>query len=356
MSITSLSGGIAPSYNPLSAKSFGCTGDGSTDDTTAFQAAIDAAVAQTRPLYLPTGTYLTTAPIGPTGNAAALNGFTLFGDGITSVIRPHDTLFSWANGKRGVLEIPGNSSNNLLRDFRIYGGNTNRNISQVSGVADGEAACLALSTQNALVSNVEVFGVSGANFDALKFPGILTIGSKYVTYLNCRVKQCGVPISLRNTNSNIAFIGCSTQSSGFFTPNARHSVYVFGTQEHILFANCEIDEAIVGGDTVRFDSSAVVDRLKFDTCNIYSFTGVNALKVDGATVNLKVENSHLYPFGGNNNAGGASIAAGSVLVALDSAFGASGSGKTVTGAGELRYGNCTFSGGTKDISTDTVLY
>src|SRR6476620_6488376 len=140
MSFTGKFVGLFPLYDayvPLNARRFGCTGNGVTDDTVALQAAIDAAVALSRPLYLPAGTYLTTAPVGPTGNAAALDGFALIGDGQDSVIRPHDTSFSFANAKRGVLEIPGNSANTLLRDFRIYGGNTNRNASQATGVGAG---------------------------------------------------------------------------------------------------------------------------------------------------------------------------------------------------------------------------
>lgn len=41
----------------MSAKDFGATGDGSTDDTTAMQAAITAAAAADKVLFIPTGTY-----------------------------------------------------------------------------------------------------------------------------------------------------------------------------------------------------------------------------------------------------------------------------------------------------------
>jgi hypothetical protein len=48
---------------PVSAKSFGATGDGVTDDTVALQRALDAAFAQKRDLFIPAGYYITTATL-----------------------------------------------------------------------------------------------------------------------------------------------------------------------------------------------------------------------------------------------------------------------------------------------------
>jgi hypothetical protein len=61
----------------VSVKDFGAVGDGTTDDTVA----INAALAAHASVYLPVGTYRTTAPI--TLNANSI----LFGAGITSVIK-----------------------------------------------------------------------------------------------------------------------------------------------------------------------------------------------------------------------------------------------------------------------------
>ncbi len=348
---------ISCTYNPLSVMDYGATGDGVTDDTAALQAAINAAVTLFRPLYLPSGTYLTTAPVGPTGNAAALNGFTLFGDGYSSVIRPADTGFSFANGKIGVLTIPGNSANNLLRDFRIYAGNTNRNTSQLAGVSAGQASLLAISSNVGLVQNVEVFGFSGSGFDPLQFNGFGLSGAQKVTFVNCRAKQCGVQFSLFGTNTGHNFYGCVTSSAGVFVPSAFYSVLFQGSVEHILFHGCEFDEATAGNSaTIRFTSSVTASRVKFDTCNVYAFTSCRALYADGTGVTVKVENSHFYPFGGNANCTGAEIASGSTLIAMESVFAGGGTGKACTGAGTLlRTSTCTFTG-TKDISTDTQLY
>ncbi len=361
MSVMQFANPPGSTYNPLSVKSYGALGDGSTDDTAALQAAINAAITQARPLYLPTGTYLTSAPVGPTGTPTTLTGFCLFGDGNSSVIRPKDTGFSFANGKLGVLTIPGNSSNVLLRDFLIYGGATNRPASQTVGVADGQASALAISAHTCLVENVEVSGFGAAGFDALLFNGFGLTGAQYVTFVGCRSIQCGVCISFFNTNNIINFYGLRTQSSGFITPNAINQIIFGGPAEQILFSGCEIDEAINasgsnGGKTIWFNSTTnVISRVVFDTCNVYSFTGKYALNMDGSAISVLVRNSHFYPFGGNADAGGAVIATGSTLTTYDSTFGSSGTGKAATGGGTIKYGNCVFSG-TKDVSTNVVLY
>lgn len=55
----------------INAKAFGAVGDGSTADTTAAQAAINAAIAQGRLLYFPPGTYKTAGlTLNPTANLA----------------------------------------------------------------------------------------------------------------------------------------------------------------------------------------------------------------------------------------------------------------------------------------------
>lgn len=60
----------------INAKAFGATGDGTTNDTTACQNAINAAIAQNRALYFPPGTYKTGAlSINPTANLAYATSF-----------------------------------------------------------------------------------------------------------------------------------------------------------------------------------------------------------------------------------------------------------------------------------------
>lgn len=62
----------------ISVKDFGAVGDSATDDTVALQAAIDAASAANKALYIPSGTYRITTPLR-TGKAGPA--FQIIGDG-----------------------------------------------------------------------------------------------------------------------------------------------------------------------------------------------------------------------------------------------------------------------------------
>lgn len=65
--------------NVYNVRWFGATGDGTTNDSTAIQTAITAAIAAGKPLYFPAGTYLAT---GLTVSGA----LTIFGDGNQSIL------------------------------------------------------------------------------------------------------------------------------------------------------------------------------------------------------------------------------------------------------------------------------
>ena len=93
----------------LNVLDFGATGDGTTDDTAAIQAAVTA--AQENSLYIPEGTYLCSAPIEIKRNTL------IFGAGRAA------SVLSFNNTGRGLFSsFPVNSSNVAdikLRDFGI---------------------------------------------------------------------------------------------------------------------------------------------------------------------------------------------------------------------------------------------
>jgi len=79
-------GGSGGSTSFVSVTDYGAVGDGVADDTPAFQAAIDANTDGVA-IYVPTGTYKTTAPIN-----LANNDTRFFGDGTSSVITRSGSL------------------------------------------------------------------------------------------------------------------------------------------------------------------------------------------------------------------------------------------------------------------------
>ena len=76
-----------PAARPLiSVKTYGAKGDGSTDDTTAIQTAVNA-LPQNATLYFPTGTYLISASKGI--EVTNRTGLSWKGDGFTTILKRH---------------------------------------------------------------------------------------------------------------------------------------------------------------------------------------------------------------------------------------------------------------------------
>jgi hypothetical protein len=90
----------------ISVKDFGATGDGTTDDSGALQAAITAAGAQNATLYIPDGTYYYTSLL------TISNAMTITGDGYGSQLKPNTPSGN---------NIRVNASNVLIEKIRMEG-------------------------------------------------------------------------------------------------------------------------------------------------------------------------------------------------------------------------------------------
>lgn len=106
----------------ISVKAYGAVGDGTTNDTTAIQAAINAAIASGKALFLPAGTYLLSAQLSIT------SALTIYGEGYGSVLKINPSL-TLAN-KRFIplllqASVAGTSIQGMvtLRDFAVDGSN-----------------------------------------------------------------------------------------------------------------------------------------------------------------------------------------------------------------------------------------
>jgi hypothetical protein len=331
-----------------------------TDDTTALQAWITAAGSGAKAAYLPAGIYLVTAPLV----APAMNGFTLCGDGQNSVLRIRDGSFTWSNTNNGALTVPGNSSNVYLRDFRIYGGNKNRD-EQLAGVGSNGYAGISLSAQAGTLSNVEVFGISASGFSALSFAGFLFNGSSYLNIFGCRSMQNGQQFKFVGTNTLLNFYGCYTSSNGAFTPAAINTTFFQGINTHITFDTCLFDEAIVGAGNPpqhRYYSTYACDWIVYRNCTLFIYSSCTGITLEGSAVqNVRLEDCDVVPYGPNTNCSGLSIASGCTVEAANTKILANGTGKAVTGAGTFRAGANNRLTGTVDVtayvpqSLDSVL-
>jgi len=132
---------------------FGATGDGTTDDTAAIQAAIDAAGT----VYVPTGTYLVTASLSISDNTA--DTFTMYGDGRDSVIISTAAI--------DVIDIEGALGNSIqyvtLDSITVTANN-------VSGVSIRTRWDEFLSIRNCIINGtgVGIYMAQNANEDSIK--------------------------------------------------------------------------------------------------------------------------------------------------------------------------------------------
>lgn len=94
----------------INVKSYGATGNGTTDDTAAIQSAINYCINGGNSLYFPAGTYLVSSQLNVTGT------INIFGDGIYRDVANPPTagtiiMCNFAgNGQNGVFYVTGNSA------------------------------------------------------------------------------------------------------------------------------------------------------------------------------------------------------------------------------------------------------
>jgi hypothetical protein len=143
----------------INARAEGAKGDGEADDTAALQDAIDKAIELELRLYLPPGTYKTTA-----GLVAATTNFGIFGAGPRlSAIVPDSSAYDALTigpAEGGSGSTPGG----FARDFSIEGGNADQAGSGVEPDT-GKAAFKLRAMRLFEVRNVVINGAHDVGFD-----------------------------------------------------------------------------------------------------------------------------------------------------------------------------------------------
>jgi parallel beta-helix repeat protein len=154
----------------LSVKDFGATGDGTTDDTTAFQNALTAAAGKS--LYVPNGTYLCTG-------LTIYSGTNMFGDSpTTSIIKAKGTLGT----STALLKNPNQSGTAYaytdvgitVSNIRFDGNNLGSRTAEL--VSFGKVNDLH-------ITNCQVYNV--------QYIGLALAGCLSVTLSSCTFTECG---------------------------------------------------------------------------------------------------------------------------------------------------------------------
>lgn len=341
---------------------YGAVGDGTTDDTTALQNAINASVSAKLPLFLPPGTYKITSGLSTTSAD-----FSMFGaGGNVSLIAPNSAAFDALTigpGAGGSGNIP----RTYYRDFGFTGGGATAEITK-KGVAKttGNAAFKLNGQRLAEMTNIVIVN---ANFDI----GFDLVNNSFgAIFNNCRAdfSTCRVGMNVRETNesgNDINWNGCwfsgevacvqiAGGSGGFHFRGGQYNVNRQGSEDEDLkgaiIIGKDYTSGVASGDVVNVS----FDGIDFEECNYSWFVrgfGQHSLSMrdcaflaNGAHPVIGVYKNSAYKNSRtvfeNNRVKGTFSANSSALVTFEEAFGGrswvelttSGGGVT-TGSGEV---------------------
>jgi len=265
----------------ISAKMFGATGDGTTDDTTACVTAL--AYADESPVYFPAGTYVITSTLtlASSGTGTFSQSAQIIGAGIGKTIFDNQVssapLFNLSSGG-----TPGTNfaMGAVLKNFKIV--TTTSETAQVG---------IKISTSYMVdISNVHIDGLVG---DGVQLPTVLgdNDGSNMVSFHRVRIENCtgwgidGKGDSGKNELSfvkmdNVFISGCGTTSAAATPPSGgmRWKGQILDINNSALTTNENCGLFIPGeaglANTVNIQSTAFEHNKKR---HIYS-TGVKSFR------------------------------------------------------------------------------
>jgi len=211
----------------VSVKDFGAVGDGVTDDTAAYLAAI----ATGKNVYFPKGTYFVAPVASPTINArlsgAVLSsGQTVFGDGASSVIK-------WNTGVAATVQtlmMITSGLNIVVRDLRFTGAAL---AVQIKASADGGVD--GVTFENLVIDDMGI-GLGAGEQIALNPSGSKFI--KNVTVKNCTFDTIGVHGVLITNIYGFIVDACYFNNIGYYATSGGFCVDMSQGSRHGTLTNC----------------------------------------------------------------------------------------------------------------------
>tara|TARA_R100000388_G_scaffold22352_1_gene17016 strand:- start:3634 stop:6621 length:2988 start_codon:yes stop_codon:yes gene_type:complete len=292
----------------VSVKDFGATGDGSTDDTTAIQAALTAASGNSK-VFLPKGTYMVSATINIPSNTHFV------GEGKSSVIKMLSSVGRSTTlvrtGVRGskreyiVIEdmtLDFNSARHTVSGGEVLTDTVDDTSLGGDANQDNDETTLSICfSEHVLIKNVRCLdgykhnidvtapkykkGTNGATYD--------TEPSKYVTLQNCYAKGAGDDNITTHFSTDILITGCiSERPSGVRTPQNSNCFEIDDGSRNVTLTNNTAIKGIKGLEIKGHNYApaaynVIVDGFRAVNCNVgvilrhIGFYGDNSTSFNG---------------------------------------------------------------------------
>jgi hypothetical protein len=234
---------------PVNVRDYGATGDGTTNDTTAVQAALTAAKAGSKVLYFPKGNYLVE-------EALYLDrGLTVYGDGIAST-----------GILRTSLSPTSINGNNIYAVFYVEGGWNHISDMSVSGVAGSTTG-----TVNGIQFGANIAAKGSIKNMAINYmlnAIIETAGVFLTTFDNIQAVSCGYGFMFTSTSqkTSLTLNQCYAANTG--------SAYVMKFVDYSVIQSCAADNCNWGTTsgnpygTGYGDPASGIGIYHFDQCDV----------------------------------------------------------------------------------------
>lgn len=199
-------------------KAYGAVGDGVTDDTTAIQAALDAAAAAAAGgmVYLPAGTYAITTTLSLASNLA----FVGAGRGVTTITYTGTT---GATSPNLIAFAHGNTSNVYIGHFTLNGGGTTGDALSSNGGIVLYAGGTDHTITNITIDDVEVHHVN--------MYGIWLYKGDRVVVRGC-YSHNNLTEGIANNSTNVAISDC------YVYDNDYEGIGCYAGSENVQITNC----------------------------------------------------------------------------------------------------------------------
>ena len=249
----------------LSVKDFGVTGDGVTDDTTALQVALDAAIDLKKPLYVPSGTYIVSSTLNWIRTGDDFPPLILIGDGVES------TIFTNKVSGGAMLFINGGQSGtdfirgSKLEAFSIKGDGAATTSDGIYLSGCWQTQMMRVSINSLSGTAVSIGGLTGQN------PDNTATANTLISNCNLDSNAKGLVSEVNNNTPNLSILESSIRNNSL-SGIEYNSSYLTVRDSSVSFNGLSNQASAVGGITIEQQDGAnyrckglLIERTELDS-------------------------------------------------------------------------------------------